>query len=278
MSKKFISIVIPSLNQGKFISRCFESILEQKFESYEIILVDAFSTDSTNNIVKKYKKIFKEKLIYKKKKTGQAEALNYGFSKASGKFIAWQNCDDYYLKGAFNKFYNFAKKNPNANLIFGNLEFRNKKNKLIRPLNFNFVNKFSLCYEGMTVSNQSLIMKNKVFKKFGNFSEVKQSFDLEYFIRISSEKYFKLDSEEPIAAFTVHRNQKSNFYSKYDTELRSFMIDYYRRSSFFYYLPKFFFTSVSRFARFLIHLKKLQFSYIFLYFTSMHKITKKTNV
>ena len=68
MPKKFISIVIPSLNQGKFISKCFDSILDQKFDSYEVIVVDAYSTDNTDHIIKKYKKKFKKKInLYKKK-------------------------------------------------------------------------------------------------------------------------------------------------------------------------------------------------------------------
>jgi len=272
MSKKFISIVIPSLNQGKFISKCFDSILDQKFDSYEVIVVDAYSTDNTNQIIKKYKKIFKKKLIYIKKNCGQSKALNYGFSRASGEFIGWQNCDDYYLEGAFENFYNFTKKNPFASIVYGNLEFRDTSNKFIRPLYFNFVNKFSLSYEGMTVSNQSMIMKKKVFKKYGEFISTKQSFDLEYFIRISPEKYYKIDSEKTIAVFTRHKNQKSNFYNKYDKDLRLLMINYYQRDSLLYFLPNSFLCSLSRFIRFLIHLKKFQISYISLYFKDLYKL------
>ena len=64
----FISIVIPSLNQGKFISRCIDSILQQKFESFEIIIIDSYSVDKTDETIKQYLKKINKKLIYVKKK------------------------------------------------------------------------------------------------------------------------------------------------------------------------------------------------------------------
>ena len=46
----FISIIIPNLNQGKFLSRCIDSILDQKFNSFEIIIIDSYSIDESDKI------------------------------------------------------------------------------------------------------------------------------------------------------------------------------------------------------------------------------------
>ena len=262
----FISIVIPNLNQGKFLSQCIDSILDQKFNSFEIIIIDSYSVDESDKIIKKYLKKIKKKLIYIRKKCGQAEAINYGFKIAKGKFLAFQAADDYYLKDAFNKFYSFSKKNNYANIIYGNLEFRNLNNKFLRPLNFNFVNRFSLSYEGMVVSNQSTIFKKTLLNKYGYILDMRQSFDLEFWLRLSEEKYFKLDTEKPVAVFRIHSRQKSKFYNFYDNTLRQIMLENYEKKSYFYFLSKNFLRSISRFCRFCIHLKKGQFKYIFLYF------------
>lgn len=262
----FISIVIPSLNQGKFISRCIDSILQQSFDSFEIIIIDSFSVDDTDKIIKQYLRKIKKKLIYVKKKSGQAEAINYGFQIAKGNFLAFQAADDYYLEGSFEKFYSFSKKNNQANIIYGNLEFRNLYDKFLRPLNFNFVNRFSLTYEGMVVSNQSIIFKKKLLDKYGYILDMRQSFDLEFWLRLSKEKYYKLDTEKPVAVFRMHSAQKSKFYSFYDRKLREMMLKNYEKKSFFYYFPKPFLKYISRFCRFCIHLKKGQINYIILYF------------
>ena len=262
----FISIVIPSLNQGKFISRCIDSILQQKFESFEIIIIDSYSVDKTDETIKQYLKKINKKLIYVKKKCGQSEAINYGFKIAKGKFLAFQSADDYYKEGAFEKFYSFSKKNNQANIIYGNLEFRNLHDKFLRPLNFNFVNRFSLTYEGMVVSNQSTIFKKKLIEKYGYILDMKQSFDLEFWLRLSEEKYYKLNSEKPVAVFRMHSTQKSKFYSFYDHKLREMMLKNYEKKSFLYFFPKPFLKYISRFCRFCIHLKKKQINYITLYF------------
>ena len=95
---------------------------------------------------------------------------------------------------------------------------------------------------------------------------MRQSFDLEFWLRLSEEKYFKLDTEKPVAVFRIHSRQKSKFYNFYDNTLRQIMLENYEKKSYFYFLSKNFLRSISRFCRFCIHLKKGQFKYIFLYF------------
>ena len=58
--KPFFSIVIPTYNQGNLLSKCLESVLFQSFRDFEIIVIDNNSTDTTNKIIKKFKK----KIIY----------------------------------------------------------------------------------------------------------------------------------------------------------------------------------------------------------------------
>jgi len=50
-----LSIVIPSYNNSKWLDKCFNSILEQTFTDYEVIVVDDMSTDDSMEIIKKYK-------------------------------------------------------------------------------------------------------------------------------------------------------------------------------------------------------------------------------
>ena len=54
--KPFFSIIIPTYNQGNFLKKCLNSIFAQNFKNYEVILIDNHSTDTTKNIIEKYKK------------------------------------------------------------------------------------------------------------------------------------------------------------------------------------------------------------------------------
>ncbi|GAA3975359.1 glycosyltransferase family 2 protein [Mucilaginibacter dorajii] len=96
-----ITIVTPSYNQGIFIEQTIRAVLLQNYPNLEYIIMDGSSTDETVAIIEKYKPW----LSYQqsKKDKGQGNAINQGFSLASGVYYAWINSDDYYLKNTFLK-------------------------------------------------------------------------------------------------------------------------------------------------------------------------------
>jgi len=101
-----ISIVTPSLNQGRYIEQTIQSVLLQNYPNFEHIVIDGGSTDGTVEILKKYPHL---KWI-SEKDSGQSEALNKGLKMATGDIIAWINSDDWYAEGAFNNVASFSNK------------------------------------------------------------------------------------------------------------------------------------------------------------------------
>lgn len=90
------SIIIPVYNSEKFIKKCIDSILEQNYKNYEIIVVNDGSTDKSKEIVKKYK-INNLRLINQKNK-GLSGARNAGLKCALGKYVIFIDADDYVEK------------------------------------------------------------------------------------------------------------------------------------------------------------------------------------
>ena len=90
-----ISIVTPSFNQGGFIEETIQSVLNQNYPNLEYIIIDGGSTDNSVEIIKKYE----NKIHYwvSEKDDGQSDAINKGFSKATGDIFYWINSDDYLL-------------------------------------------------------------------------------------------------------------------------------------------------------------------------------------
>ena len=94
-----ISIVTPSYNQGQFIEETIRSVLQQGYPNLEYIIIDGGSTDNSVEIIKKYE----EYLTYwvSEPDDGQYDAINKGFSRATGEIMAWLNSDDMYVPWTF---------------------------------------------------------------------------------------------------------------------------------------------------------------------------------
>ncbi len=99
MTPPTISIVMPSLNQGQYLEAAILSVLEQDYPATELIVIDGGSTDESVNILEKYA----DRIAYysSAKDSGQSEALNKGFKRATGDVIGWLNSDDSYRPGTF---------------------------------------------------------------------------------------------------------------------------------------------------------------------------------
>lgn len=112
-----ISVIIPSLNQGKYLRQCIDSILSQNYPKLELIIFDGGSKDDSISIIQKYN----SKISYwiSEPDSGQSDAINKGFQRASGELIAWLNADDYYLPGALEHVANVYHLNPLAPFYFG---------------------------------------------------------------------------------------------------------------------------------------------------------------
>lgn len=93
MSSPLISVVMPVYNREKYILKTIESLLNQTYRNFELLIVDDGSSDRTKLIIKNIKDP-RIVLIEHNKRKGVAAARNTGYSKAKGKYIAISDSDD----------------------------------------------------------------------------------------------------------------------------------------------------------------------------------------
>jgi len=254
----FFTIIVPSYNQGNFIESCLESILSQTFTNYEIIIQDNFSTDNTKLILKKYKdngSIF----VNYENDFGQADAINRGLKKAKGKWVTWQNCDDFYnSKDVLKIFYQEIISSDNDyGAFYGNM-FVKHLDRISKDFDLRFygVNFFTLLFEQNVVSNQSCFWKLEMHKKFGYLKNYYNNFDYEWFLRLSkNSKFKKIQLKQTVATFLIHQEQKSHNYSKYDNKLRKKILELYRGNFFSNKIILYFLSKLSLFYRFIVLVK-----------------------
>ena len=90
-----ISIIVPVYNVEKYLRRCIDSILNQSFKDYEVILVDDGSKDISGKICDEYASMYKNLKVIHKENGGLGYARNTGLEYASGEYILFVDSDDY---------------------------------------------------------------------------------------------------------------------------------------------------------------------------------------
>ena len=98
-----ISIIIPVFNVEKYLKRCVDSILEQKNNNFEIILVDDGSTDKSPEICDLYADQYSNVLVIHKVNSGPSDARNAGLDLATGEWVMFVDSDDYVRNDCFEK-------------------------------------------------------------------------------------------------------------------------------------------------------------------------------
>lgn len=103
-----ISLIIPVYNGEKYISRCLDSIIDQTYRNYEVIIVDDGSTDSTPNICDKYAEKDERIKVFHIANGGVSNARNYALSKVSGDWFGFIDADDWVTPHYLEILYNNA--------------------------------------------------------------------------------------------------------------------------------------------------------------------------
>lgn len=113
-----ISIIVPVYNVEKYLKRCIDSILNQSFENFELILVDDGSTDNSGKIVDEYEGIDKRIRVIHKENGGQGSARNRGLDIAKGNYIGFVDSDDWIHRDMYKILYeNITKYNAEISQI-----------------------------------------------------------------------------------------------------------------------------------------------------------------
>jgi GT2 family glycosyltransferase len=125
-----VSIVTPSYNYASFIEETIRSVLLQGYPNLEYIIIDGGSTDHSLEIIRKYEKW----LAYwvSEPDQGQSDAVNKGWGRATGEYLAYLNSDDTYLPHAVTSALSQLLQYPSVGMLHGDSHFVDEKGCIIR--------------------------------------------------------------------------------------------------------------------------------------------------
>jgi glycosyltransferase involved in cell wall biosynthesis len=187
---KKVSIIIPTYNGQETIEETLKSVLAQKYQNYEIIVVDDGSQDSTLEIVKHIAPLAK---VIQQKNQGTMAARQNGINSSSGDLIAFLDQDDLWFDNHLVTAVNFLNTNPEYGLFVANMAVIDEQGN---KLNFDVIpypEKYSLSFESLLliepIATSTTVFQRKVVDEIGGLS-TSYGFsgaigDLDFFVRAS---------------------------------------------------------------------------------------------
>jgi glycosyltransferase involved in cell wall biosynthesis len=205
-----ISIITPSYNQGEYIEETIQSVISQEYPNYEYIVIDGGSKDNTVEILTQY--YDKIDFWISEADKGQSEAINKGLQKAKGEILAYLNSDDVYTKYTLEKVADYFIKNPDVDMIYGDIELIDQNSKVLnikREIRFDKRMAHFIGF-GLIVPQPAAFWRKSISDKIGLFDENNHfTMDQNYWYKIS--KFFTI-KHIPIvlSKFRIHQTSKTN--------------------------------------------------------------------
>jgi glycosyltransferase involved in cell wall biosynthesis len=206
-----ITVLMPVYNCELYVAEAIESILNQTFIDFELIIIDDCSTDTTLQIAQSYSDS-RIKTITKEKNSGYTNSLNHGLSIARGKYIARMDGDDISLLERFQKQFDFLEKNEDVVVCGTTFQILDTENIIYGPENSDQI------LVGMLQENKiahPTVMMRKIFLDTNNLNynkllEPAEDYDL--WVKIAMMGKFH-NLQEVLLLYRIHPYQVTNTFN-----------------------------------------------------------------
>lgn len=202
-----VSVIMPVYNCEKYIQEAVESILNQTYTNFELLIIDDCSTDKTVSIINNFKDP-RIKLNVKEKNTGYTNSLNYGLTIAIGKYIARMDGDDISLPERFEKQVSFLEENQDVVLCGTAYKIMHNKRYITFPEKHDLIKVRML--KGNQIAHPSVVIRASILKEhhleYNPKMEPAEDYDL-WTRMLCLGKFHNL--QEPLLNYRIHEKQVS---------------------------------------------------------------------
>lgn len=154
-----LSIIIPTFNSGAVLSRALDSIVDQTFTDWEVLIMDGVSTDNTLEVAKSYND--SRIRIYSEPDKGIYDAMNKGIKKANGEWLYFLGSDDWLLNNSVLQQV-FSSNIDNYDVVYGDVE--------AEKLNPNHFGEWSPSKIDFNRCHQCIFYRNDIFQQLGLYN------------------------------------------------------------------------------------------------------------
>ncbi len=184
-----ISVIIPNYNSGKFLEKCLDSVFNQTYQDFEVIVADGHSTDNSPKILKRYQKLHKNLKVVFRESKGESDNINAGMKLATGNVMGYLCADDTYEEDCLEAIAECFK-NPKVQWAYGKSKIIDGEGREIRG----FVTKAKellqkrYSYTALQcvdfIVQLTVFARRELYQKIGEYNvDLKYGMDYEYCLR-----------------------------------------------------------------------------------------------
>jgi glycosyltransferase involved in cell wall biosynthesis len=173
-----VSVIIPSYNHEEFIGECVQSVLDQTFQDFEVIVTDDASSDRTIEIIERFNDP-RIKLFKYPKNRGASVAANNCIYRSQGKYIAMLSSDDAWYPEKLEIQVAYLDQHPEIGAVFGKVAWVNETGELIKSKHFPYMDVFNVgnrsrfewlghfFYEGNCLCHPCSLVRRECYEEIG---------------------------------------------------------------------------------------------------------------
>jgi len=207
MSTLLVSVLMPVYNSEDYLDTAIMSVLNQTFNNFEFLIINDCSTDNSLNLISSYTDD-RIRVFSMKENSGISETLNFGLSKARGRYVVRMDSDDICLPNRIKKQVEFLENNKNYALCGSNYKILNTEYKVNLPENHDLIKVYLLkncCIAHPTVVfRKSILEQNKLL--YSKENEPAEDYNL-WVKLILKGKFYNI--QEELLEYRVHEKQIS---------------------------------------------------------------------
>jgi glycosyltransferase involved in cell wall biosynthesis len=201
-----VSIVTPSYNQARYLRRTIDSILDQSYQSIELIVIDGGSTDGSLEVLQSYG----DRITWiSEPDRGQTHAINKGLARAQGGILAYLNSDDVLTPGSVERVVAFFQARPDTQLVYGRAHYIDEFDKITGEYSTEPFSAERL-KEVCMICQPATFWRRQVMELVGKFDERRNyAMDYDYWLRAANLGVKFVFVDDYLACSRVHSETKT---------------------------------------------------------------------
>jgi len=208
-----ISVIMPVYNADRYLEEAIQSILNQTYDNFELIIVCSSPTKKTTQCLTKYQSLDSRVIVHYQEKNGIISARNYGCHQARGKYIAILDADDTSIPERFETQLKFLQENSAIGIVGSWVDIIDQNGDLISTHHLPsepYLIGWHL-FLGNCIMHSSVLMRTEIMKELNYYSKAEVGFPEDYDLWVRAFSITKIANiPKPLTKYRIHNTNDSS--------------------------------------------------------------------